>query len=83
MGGLKWGSPTPASVARERTDLEGLGAACEAECEGKGERGLRWCLEGELLQEGCEEDEELGPGKLLPRTTPLAWKKSKNNPTDS
>lgn len=64
-------------------DLEGLGAACEAECEVEGQRSVGWSLEGELLQEGSEEDEELSPGKLLPRTCPLAWKRSKNNPTES
>lgn len=79
-GGRTGGSPTPASVTRQRTDLEGLGAAREAEREGEGRRGSRRRLEGELLQEGCEEDEELGPGELFPGTSPLAWKRSKNKP---
>lgn len=43
-------------------DLERLGAAREAQREGEVQCGGRWHPEGELLQEGCEEDEELGPG---------------------
>jgi len=81
--GEAWDGPTLASVARQRADLEGLGAAREAEREGEGQRSSRRRPEGELLQEGCEEDEELGPGELLPGTSPLAWKRSKNQPTES
>lgn len=76
-----WGSPRPGSVAGHGAELEGFGAACEAEREGEGKRC--WGLEGELLQQGHEEDEELGPGELLPGTSPLAWKRSTNNPTES
>lgn len=73
-------SPRLASIAKQRTDPEGLGAAREAECESEGQHGSLWRLEGELLQEGCEEDEELCPGELLPGTSPLTWKRRRNNP---
>lgn len=71
------------SAARQGAELEGLGAAREAEREGKAQHGGRWSLEGELLQQGSEEDEELSPGQLLTRTGTLAWKRSKENHAQS
>lgn len=78
-GGV-WGS---GSVSGHGAELEGFGAASEAEREGEGQRGRCWRLEGELLQQGYEEDEELGPGELLPGTSPLAWKRSTSNLKES
>lgn len=73
------GSPRPGLITRQCTDLEGLGAAREAECEGEGQCGSRWCLEGELLQEGCEEDEELGPRELLRGTSTLTCREGQKS----
>lgn len=71
------------SAARQGAELEGLGAAREADCEGKAQHSGRRSLEGEFLQQGSEEDEELSPGQLLTRTGTLAWKRSKENHTQS
>lgn len=71
------------SAAGHGAQPEGFGAARQAQREGEGQRGRRRGLEGELLQQGYEENEELGPGELLPGTSPLAWKMSTNNPKES
>lgn len=73
------GGGSGASAARQSAELEGPWAAREAEREGEAQLGTGWHLEGELLQQGGEEDEELGPGQLLPWTSPLAWKSRKKS----
>lgn len=85
LRGLQWGAgqPGPGSAAGHGAELEGPGAARQAQREGEGQRGRCRGLEGELLQQGYQEDEELGPGELLPGTSPFAWKRSTNNLEES
>lgn len=73
------GEGSGASAARQSAELEGPWAAREAEREGEAQLGTGGHLEGELLQQGGEEDEELGPGQLLPWTSPFAWKSRKKS----
>lgn len=54
-----------ASLPRHSTDLVGLWGHCNAYHGLEAELGVRGCLEGEFLQQGGEEEEELGTGQQL------------------
>lgn len=54
-----------ASLPRHGTDLVGLRGHCDAQLDLEAKRGVWGCLEGEFLEQGCEEEEELGAGQHL------------------
>lgn len=54
-----------ASLPRHSTDLVGLWGHCDAYGGLEAEHGVRGCLEGEFLEQGGEEEEELGTGQQL------------------
>lgn len=60
-----------ASLPRHGADLVGLWAHRDAYLELEAERGVRGCLEGEFLEQRCEEEEELGAGQHLTQTGAL------------
>lgn len=54
-----------ASLPRHSTDLVGLWGHRDAYHGLEAELGVRGYLEGEFLEQGCEEEEELGTGQHL------------------
>lgn len=59
------GMVAKAPLARHSTDLVGLWGHCDAHHGLEAECGAWGCLEGEFLEQGGEEEEELGAGQQL------------------